>query len=347
LRAPVECDTLDTFHPMADMHDTNAWTTSPSRLRRRAFAAFAVSLTMAAAGVTALPGPHPVRAATPAARPTPIATSEHRPHARTSPAPATSSAQTPTPSDHDGNGSSHGKDTNGGGSAARTVPNAGAATTLDRLIHLGQPIYCGAGTQPLVALTFDDGPGILSPLALKQLALHDAPATFFLVGKLIGEPEFHGIVRDEARIGVIGNHTWDHVTMTKESPREYQQQIARTRTAARRASGQSVQLFRPPFGEHDASLDRWVRSHGMLEVIWSIDTGDSQGASADKVYRTVKADLSPGDIILLHDNRGTTENALPRILDLLETRGLTPVTVPELLTQDPPSTRQVRQHTCS
>jgi peptidoglycan/xylan/chitin deacetylase (PgdA/CDA1 family) len=331
---------------MADMHDTNAWTSSPSRLRRRAFAAFAVSLTMAAAGVTALPGPHPVHAATPSTPPSPAATSGHRPLARTSPAPATTSAQTPAPSNHAANRSGDGKGRNGGGSAARTTTGSADGSVLDRLIHLGQPIYCGAGTEPLVALTFDDGPGILSPFALKQLARHDAPATFFLVGKLIGEPEFDGIVHDEARIGVIGDHTWDHVVMTKGSPREYQQQIARTRAAARRASGQSVRLFRPPFGAHDASLDRWVRSHGMLEVIWSIDTGDSQGASADKIYRTVKANLSPGDIILLHDNRGTTENAVPRILDLLETRGLTPVTVPELLTQDPPSTKQVRHHTC-
>jgi peptidoglycan/xylan/chitin deacetylase (PgdA/CDA1 family) len=333
---------------MADMHDTNAWTSSPSRLRRRAFAAFAVSLTMAAAGVTVLPGSHPVRAATPDERPSADAGPAHRPLARTSPAPATSIARsaTTTTANHDSNRSSDGKHTSGGGSAARATTTTDQSTTLDRLVHLGEPIYCGAGTEPLVALTFDDGPGILAPLALKELARHDAPATFFLVGKLIGEPQFDGIVRDEARIGVIGDHTWDHIIMTKGSPREYQQEIARTRSAARRASGQSVRLFRPPFGAHDASLDRWVRSHGMLEVIWSIDTGDSQGASADKIYRTVKADLSPGDIILLHDNRGTTENALPRILDLLETRGLTPVTVPELLTQDPPSTKQVRHHTC-
>jgi peptidoglycan/xylan/chitin deacetylase (PgdA/CDA1 family) len=331
---------------MADMHDTNAWTTSPSRLRRRAFAAFAVSLTMAAAGVTALPGSHPVRAATPDERPSPHAGSAHRPPARTSPAPATSMPRSETTTNHDGKRSGNRRDTNDGGSAARTTVGSADGSALDRLIQLGQPIYCGGGTEPIVALTFDDGPGILSPLALKQLARHDAPATFFLVGKLIGEPQFDGIVRDEARIGVIGDHTWDHVIMTKGSPREYQQQIARTRTAARRASGQSVRLFRPPFGAHDPALDRWVRSHDMLEVIWSIDTGDSQGASADKIYRTVKAALSPGDIILLHDNRGTTENALPRILDLLETRGLTPVTVPELLTQDPPSTEQVRHHTC-
>jgi peptidoglycan/xylan/chitin deacetylase (PgdA/CDA1 family) len=84
----------------------------------------------------------------------------------------------------------------------------------------------------------------------------------------------------------------------------------------------------------------------MLEILWTIDSEDSQGATADHVYRDVRKSLSAGDIVLLHDNRGTTESALPRILDLIEKRGLTPVTVPELLTQDPPTDRQVRQHTC-
>src|SRR5206468_3603406 len=35
----------------------------------------------------------------------------------------------------------------------------GARTELDRLISLGYPVCRGAGTKPLVALTFDDGPG--------------------------------------------------------------------------------------------------------------------------------------------------------------------------------------------
>jgi peptidoglycan/xylan/chitin deacetylase (PgdA/CDA1 family) len=331
---------------MADMHDTHAWTSSPSRLRRRAFAAFAVALSLAAVGVAVLPVPHPVRAATSASSPGPDAGPTTRPLARTSPHRATSAPRA-SAADHGRGGPDRGDDPKDGGSAQRTALGSAQRTTLDRLVRLGEPIYCGGGTEPLVALTFDDGPGILSPLALKQLERHDAPATFFLVGKLIGEPQFHGTVRDEARIGVIGDHTWDHTIMTKGSPREYMDQIARTRAAAQRASGQSVRLFRPPFGAHDAALDRWLRSRGMLEVIWSIDSGDSQGASADKIYRTVKANLSPGDIILLHDNRGTTEGALPRILDLLDARGLTPVTVPELLTQDPPSTSQVRHHTCS
>jgi peptidoglycan/xylan/chitin deacetylase (PgdA/CDA1 family) len=312
------------------MHRHPAGTTSPSRLRRRAFTAFAVSLTLASAGVTLLPSTHPVRASGPDGAVTPAPSPSHAALRHTAAHERAGGRDRPALGDRADRG---------------TQPDAGGA--LDRLIRLGEPIYCGGGTEPLVALTFDDGPGILTPLALHRLERRDVPATFFLVGMLIGEPQFDGIVRREARLGVIGDHTWDHTIMTNGSPREYRDEIARTRTAAARASGQPVRLFRPPFGAHDASLDRWVRSRDMLEIVWSIDTGDSQGAGADRIYRTVKENLSPGDIVLLHDNRGTTEKALPRILDLVRDRGLTPVTVPELLTQDPPSTQQVRQHTCT
>jgi len=219
--------------------------------------------------------------------------------------------------------------------------------TLEHLLSLGQPIYCGAPTQPLVALTFDDGPGILTPLALHQLRAHDAPATFFLVGKLLEESAFVDTAQREASMGMaFGDHTWDHVMMTGRSQPSFDGEIARTRRAVERVTHRPVNLFRPPYGRHDAALDAYVRQQGMLEILWTIDSEDSQGANADRIYRTVRKTLSAGDIVLLHDNRGTTESALPRILDLIAERGLTPVTVPELLTQDPPTDRQVRRHTC-
>ena len=218
---------------------------------------------------------------------------------------------------------------------------------LARLAAQGQPIYCGGSTKPLVALTFDDGPGILSPQALKTLGRTHTPATFFLVGKLFAEQTFVDIAKAEAAAGMaFGDHTWDHVKMTKGNARLYAQQIARTGRVIATTTGQPVRLFRPPYGLHDRGLDAYVRSQGMLEILWSIDSGDSQGATAKQIVQTVRKDLSPGDIIILHDNRSTTENALPKILDIIKARGLTPVTVPDLLTQDPPTNQQLRQHSC-
>jgi peptidoglycan/xylan/chitin deacetylase (PgdA/CDA1 family) len=107
-----------------------------------------------------------------------------------------------------------------------------------------------------------------------------------------------------------------------------------------------VRLFRPPLGAHDARARDYVRSLDMLTVMWSLESGDSQGNNAVKIYRAVRDGLSAGDIVLLHENRGTTQEALPRILDLIERRGLRTVTVSELLTLDPPTARQLRQRTC-
>ena len=226
---------------------------------------------------------------------------------------------------------------------------ASSTSTMDRLIAMGQPIFCGAGTKPLVALTFDDGPGVLTPDALSQLRAHHDVATFFLVGKLVKQGWLAPELRKEARFrgAAFGDHTWDHVAVTHATTRFLNQQILRTRQAIEHATHQQVQLFRPPLGEHDANLDRYLRGHHLLQILWSIDSQDSQGARAQKIYRIVRNNLSPGDIILLHDNRGTTEKALPRILDLIDRQGLTTVTVPELLAQDPPTAKQVRQHTCS
>src|SRR6478735_4808466 len=42
-------------------------------------------------------------------------------------------------------------------------------TRLDRLARLGLPLYCGGGKRPLVALTFDDGPGLYSRRIIRIL----------------------------------------------------------------------------------------------------------------------------------------------------------------------------------
>ena len=219
---------------------------------------------------------------------------------------------------------------------------------LARLATFGEPVFCGAGTKPLIALTFDDGPGVLTPQALKHLRGHHAKATFFLVGKLLKEPSFAAIAAFEAARGMaFGNHTWSHVLVTHGSPALYARQISATSDVIHRATGQWPRLFRPPFGAHDHRLDAWLRSRGMLEILWSTDSLDSQGATTNKVLHTVIRGIRPGAIILLHENRGTTETALPRILHIIAKRGLRAVTVPKLLTLDPPTEKQLQQHTCN
>ena len=79
---------------------------------------------------------------------------------------------------------------------------------VSRLLRFHLPIRCGGLHSRLVALTFDDGPGRYTPLALRILGRAHARATFFLVGK-----ELHGrarLPRAELRVGALGDHTWTH-----------------------------------------------------------------------------------------------------------------------------------------
>ena len=80
----------------------------------------------------------------------------------------------------------------------------------------------------------------------------------------------------------------------------------------------------------------------MLEVLWNVDSGDSLGANYAGIDRDVLAGLHPGSIILMHENRGQTIRALLTIFAALARDHLRAVTVPELVTEDPPSLAQVR-----
>jgi peptidoglycan/xylan/chitin deacetylase (PgdA/CDA1 family) len=208
---------------------------------------------------------------------------------------------------------------------------------VQKLIDYGMPIYCGGTTKPLVALTFDDGPGPFTQYTLDTLKAAHAEATFFLVGKLFYSSTNQKMAKTESKYGVVGDHTMTHIALAGAAPSVVSSEILRAKKVIEKAIGQTINLYRPPLGSHDAYVDKFVVDHDMLEIVWSLDSRDSLGASTEQIVRNVKNGISPGDIILLHENRGTTRNALPQILQIVADAGLKPVTVPELLAQDPPT----------
>ena len=218
---------------------------------------------------------------------------------------------------------------------------------FQRLIDLGYPVRCGGDRKPLVALTFDDGPGPLSEATITIMRSAEATATFFLVGKeLSGWPALTDIPNEELTVGTLGDHTWNHVSLVGKPVRTLVSEVLQTRQAITDATGATVSLFRPPYGAHDATLDAFLQGHGLLEVLWSIDSLDSQGASPDQILARVSSGLRPGAIILLHENRSTTLHVLPSILSLIKARGFKTVTVDQMLRRDPPTVRQLRTGEC-
>jgi peptidoglycan/xylan/chitin deacetylase (PgdA/CDA1 family) len=222
----------------------------------------------------------------------------------------------------------------------RTAAEPARSLQLQRLIALGRPVFCAARRGDEVALTFDDGPGPYTRLVLAKLRKHHVHATFFVVGRNI--PLVAGAVSVEARRGAVGDHTFTHPLLTSLPGAEAEDQIVRTQRALERASRDPVVLFRPPYGAHNATVDRIARAHGLLEILWNVDSADSLGAGYAQVERNVIAGLRPGAIILMHENHGQTVRALLGIFATLQRRHLRAVSVPQLLIDDPPSNAQVR-----
>jgi peptidoglycan/xylan/chitin deacetylase (PgdA/CDA1 family) len=192
----------------------------------------------------------------------------------------------------------------------------------------------------MVALTFDDGPGPYTHLAVRKLRENHLRATFFLVGKQIGA--YPGWARRETAVAAAGDHTLTHPFLPALAQPEMVEQIAGARTLIEHAAGQRVVLFRPPYGGRSPAIDAEARDLGMLEVLWNVDSADSLGAEYAGIERNVIAGLHPGSIILMHENRGQTIRALPSIFAALQRDHLSAVTVPELVQEDPPSLAQLR-----
>jgi peptidoglycan/xylan/chitin deacetylase (PgdA/CDA1 family) len=208
------------------------------------------------------------------------------------------------------------------------------------LIALGKPIYCAPNKGDEVALTFDDGPGTYTKLAIAKLRKHDVKATFFVVGRNI--PLLPRAIREERGLGAVGDHTFTHPLLTALPASLAESEIVRTQGALERASGGPVFLFRPPYGAHDATVDAIARDHNLLEILWTVDSADSLGANYAQIERNVIDGMRPGAIILMHENHGQTIRAMLSIFAALQRKHLRAVSVGKLLTDDPPSEAQVR-----
>jgi peptidoglycan/xylan/chitin deacetylase (PgdA/CDA1 family) len=209
-----------------------------------------------------------------------------------------------------------------------------------QLVALGKPIYCAGSRGNEVALTFDDGPGPYTRLVLAKLRKHGVHATFFVVGRNIALDA--GATRQERALGAVGDHTFTHPLLTAMPTGEAEAEIVRAQHALARSSGGRVFLFRPPYGGRNPSIDAIARAHGLLDIIWTVDSADSLGANYAQIERNVIGGLRPGAIVLMHENHGQTVRALLGIFAALQRKHLRAVSVPQLLSDDPPSLSRVQ-----
>jgi peptidoglycan/xylan/chitin deacetylase (PgdA/CDA1 family) len=193
---------------------------------------------------------------------------------------------------------------------------------------------------PVIALTFDDGPREPDTARLLDLlARLRVRATFFMVGRRIEQhPELARRVIREGH--EAGNHSYSHPRMVLVSPAFVREEISRTDALLRQAGARGTPLFRAPFGKKLFVLP-WVlwrsgRRHVTFDVI--PDPPDYQRPEARLIAGSVIDRVRPGSIVLLHDgggDRSRTIAATELIITGLRRRGYRFTTVSRLLRQTP------------
>jgi peptidoglycan/xylan/chitin deacetylase (PgdA/CDA1 family) len=177
-----------------------------------------------------------------------------------------------------------------------------------------------------VALTFDDGPGPFTARLLDELGSAGARATFFVLGmNAQSHPDL--VQRMLAGGMTVASHTWDHRDMRRLSDADARAEVDRTSSLLASLGVPATGLLRPPFGAFCPA----TRTLGHALVLWDVDTEDWRNRDIGTTTARALATARPGSMILLHDVQASTVAAVPGIVEQLRARGLTLVTVPELL----------------
>jgi|GEM_PF-1374044 len=182
------------------------------------------------------------------------------------------------------------------------------------------------GNKPMVALTFDDGPTKYTDDILDTLDKYGAKATFFVIGSMANSHQSQ--LKREYDMGMlIGNHTYNHPSLTKISADEIKSQLSRTDDVVRSVTGQGTKYLRPPGG----AVNDKVKSAVSKPIInWSVDTVDWKNRSASATASIALNGAKDGSIILMHDRLSSTAEAVKTIVPTLVDRGYQLVTIEEM-----------------
>ncbi|MFF0344500.1 polysaccharide deacetylase family protein [Kribbella sp. NPDC004875] len=166
-------------------------------------------------------------------------------------------------------------------------------------------------------LTFDDGPQHeWTPKVLQVLRKHHAQATFFVLGIQVAQyPEL--VAAERAAGHHVGNHTFDHKTLTLLPDAKIRQEIG---------TGVKSKCLRPPTGATNAKIQAIAAAYHQRQVLWDVDTLDWEKPGTAHIEHAIMSGARPGAIILMHDgggNRSQTVAALDQALTKLTKLGYT------------------------
>lgn len=185
---------------------------------------------------------------------------------------------------------------------------------------------------PFMSWTVDDGGDADVIRRYAEMARDTGTRiTFFPNGKYAGWEQSADILRPLIASGQveIGNHTYNHADLTKLSDQAIIDELVENDEYLTRIFGVSPKpFFRPPFGFHDARVDRVAASVGYsTPVMWYGSLSDSGLITTAQIMDFASQWFLPGHVIIGHANHAPVCDMFPELLELLHDRDLHTVTL--------------------
>ena len=193
------------------------------------------------------------------------------------------------------------------------------------------PIYYVDTQEKVCALSFDAAWGNEQTQTLLDiLDRYKVKSTFFLVKQWVDK--YPDDVKEIAARGHdVGNHSATHPHMSELSSEQQNAEIGNCNDAIESLTGSCPTLFRAPYGEYNDALVKNLKSCGMYCVQWNIDSLDWKDPTPNEMADRIQQKLCPGSIILMHNGAKNTPEALPRIIEMIQSEGYTIVPISELI----------------
>ena len=206
-------------------------------------------------------------------------------------------------------------------------PRVVGAAAAQRIL----PVYSVEREGKYVSLTFDAAWGNEDTQQLIDiLGKYGVHATFFVVGDWVERyPESVKALHEAGH--EVMNHSNAHPHMSKLGVQQIVSEVSACNDKIQAVTGVRPTLFRCPYGEYDDNVIGTINGMGMTAIQWDVDSLDWKEISAPEIYKRVTGKVRPGSIVLFHNAGLHTPEALPSIIEYLQSSGYTIVPVSELI----------------
>ncbi len=184
-----------------------------------------------------------------------------------------------------------------------------------------------------VYLTFDDGPSPYTTKILDTLDKYGVKATFFVVNG-----KYNKVMKDIVNRGhAIGLHTYTHdYSKVYSSDKAYFEDLQKIADVVKKETGVDTKIMRFPGGSSNTiskkyskgimtRLAKSVEEKGYTYFDWNCMNGDADGANTTQKQLQYCSQFPKGSknvVVLMHDNKKATMEALPKIIEFYRDCGM-------------------------